>query len=620
MTAAVLRSSPNLGVPPTQNTAPVHEFNCLYTHDLRRKQKRWQDGFLRYHTFNKRVMVYDVPRNFLGDLHWTSDDLQEGDEMTLEKGGIMVQVSDRIATTRTDLTDLLQRKDKTPARNPTLARPMVRHGTPLAAVPAITPRTPRGISPLPMKHKSLNALLGQSRRPIGKASLPSESPYEIRNREQASAETQSARSNKRQRLDVSAQNPRPVQHREVTPVSRASRRVTPSEREAEVIHISSDTEESLPNHAAERAIEAELLATSSPARLHDSPIPGRKVIASPHAINQNSKSVNNPVTESPSIRPPKQAINDAPLRPAAARTTKDAVLSKALDPIAVQKPAIGKTLSHENELPVVDINSQRPGKSLKLVGGAPRKMLISQTKKLRPQNPPADLDVPARATGQEVRPSTGKSNEGGALRVEARPQSEAPVEIEEPVEATFQQRIRKRMAHIEQKKRHGLQRSSSVATEQPINKAKASDRTGLRKTNSAVATRQPSPPPSELLSLLEQPMSDDTLSGAEDIVADPPAVQSVQPASRNPQPKATTTAKSFKPLTIKNGPAAAQKAKASEDKSKAEAAKKKTEEAKKQAEEAKRKAEEERRNADLGPWSKEAFDLMDWRPPNMQTA
>ena len=99
MTAAVLRSSPNLAVPQTQNTAPVFEFNCLYTHDLRRKQKRWQDGFLRYHTFNKRVMVYDVPRNFLGDLHWTSgDDLQEGDEMTLEKGGIMVEVSERIGT------------------------------------------------------------------------------------------------------------------------------------------------------------------------------------------------------------------------------------------------------------------------------------------------------------------------------------------------------------------------------------------------------------------------------------------------------------------------------------------------------------------------------------------
>jgi hypothetical protein len=70
MTAAVHRmGTPSLSIPPSQNTAPVLEFNCLYTHDIRRKQKRWQDGFLRFHTFNKRVMVYDVPRNFIGDMH-----------------------------------------------------------------------------------------------------------------------------------------------------------------------------------------------------------------------------------------------------------------------------------------------------------------------------------------------------------------------------------------------------------------------------------------------------------------------------------------------------------------------------------------------------------------------
>jgi hypothetical protein len=28
---------------------------------------------------------------------------------------------------------------------------------------------------------------------------------------------------------------------------------------------------------------------------------------------------------------------------------------------------------------------------------------------------------------------------------------------------------------------------------------------------------------------------------------------------------------------------------------------------------------EQKKNEDVGPWSKEAFDLMDWRPPNLQT-
>jgi len=61
ITSTGVRRTQNLTARPTQNTAPVLEFQCLFTFDLRRKQKRWQDGFLRFHTFNKRIMVYDSP-------------------------------------------------------------------------------------------------------------------------------------------------------------------------------------------------------------------------------------------------------------------------------------------------------------------------------------------------------------------------------------------------------------------------------------------------------------------------------------------------------------------------------------------------------------------------------
>ena len=85
----------SLSIPSTQNTAPVLEFRCLYTHDLRRKLKRWQDGFLRFHTFNRRIMVYDVPRNFVGDTHWREKtELADGDELELETGGVLVQVGE----------------------------------------------------------------------------------------------------------------------------------------------------------------------------------------------------------------------------------------------------------------------------------------------------------------------------------------------------------------------------------------------------------------------------------------------------------------------------------------------------------------------------------------------
>jgi hypothetical protein len=191
MTAAVHRmGTPSLSIPPSQNTAPVLEFNCLYTHDIRRKQKRWQDGFLRFHTFNKRVMVYDVPRNFIGDMHWKEgEDLQEGDEVTLEKDAVLVQVSESVGRTETDLTELKQsakkskrteggQRSSSPPRNAaTPSRPM--------GPPAARPGTASVAgSNTQLKHRSLNALLGTPKGRLGKATVPTKSPFETRQAEE----------------------------------------------------------------------------------------------------------------------------------------------------------------------------------------------------------------------------------------------------------------------------------------------------------------------------------------------------------------------------------------------------------------------------------------------------
>lgn len=225
MTAAVHRTStPSLSVPPSQNTAPVLEFNCLYTHDIRRKQKRWQDGFLRFHTFNKRVMVYDVPRNFIGDMHWKEDAvLQEGDEMTLEKDAVLVQVAESVGRTETDLTELKQSAKKsrqakgvqrssspaggvaTPTR--VMGPPTTRPGTASAAAVGSQP-----------KHRSLNALLGTPKGRIGKANMPTKSPFEVRRAEE-NEEWESGRPPKRTKADGwnvtrTTTAPRPDAHRE----------------------------------------------------------------------------------------------------------------------------------------------------------------------------------------------------------------------------------------------------------------------------------------------------------------------------------------------------------------------------------------------------------------------
>ncbi|GAB1734355.1 hypothetical protein NU195Hw_g9185t1 [Hortaea werneckii] len=210
--AAIHRNTPSLSVPQSQHTALVLEFNCLYTRDVRRKSKRWQDGFLRYHTFNKRVMLYDIPRNFIGDTHWTAGELQDGDELTLDKDGVIVQVAEAVGQTETDLTDLRKSKKK----------PAVEHASsPPALAPA--PQTPVGVrgfgstaaraGPTQLKHRSLNALLGTPKGPIGKATIPAKSPFELRHRDVNDVENEqweAGRPPKRQRIEKQKSPPAPL--------------------------------------------------------------------------------------------------------------------------------------------------------------------------------------------------------------------------------------------------------------------------------------------------------------------------------------------------------------------------------------------------------------------------
>lgn len=162
------RGTPSASVPASQNTAPVIKFRCLFTHDVRRKAKRWQDGYLKFHTFNKRAMVYDDTGNFIGDHHWRdSNDIQDGDELELDKG-VLIQVSECMETTQADLSVLFEKRkasQESPQQEKSSAPPPPSSRTPLP------PRT----GPL----KSLNDLLGIKRPSIGRAVLP-QSPYEQR--------------------------------------------------------------------------------------------------------------------------------------------------------------------------------------------------------------------------------------------------------------------------------------------------------------------------------------------------------------------------------------------------------------------------------------------------------
>ncbi|CAL5871944.1 uncharacterized protein PFLUO_LOCUS6201 [Penicillium psychrofluorescens] len=147
--------------PSSQVTADVVKFRCLFTHDLRRKSKRWQDGYLRFHTFNRRIMVFDEQGNFIGDHHWRSgEQVQDGDEMELDKGAL-IQVGECMGTVQTDLSSLLEK------RKPSQGSPQSE------TQPRPSPLSSRSQA---TQSRSLNDMLGIKRTPI--AHLVS--PYEER--------------------------------------------------------------------------------------------------------------------------------------------------------------------------------------------------------------------------------------------------------------------------------------------------------------------------------------------------------------------------------------------------------------------------------------------------------
>lgn len=113
---AINKPEATITSPATATNAPttssIHEFICLYSHDLRRKHKRWQDGMLRFYTFNQKYVVYDPSWIYVGDGHWQGDvdDFQEGLEIELDRPRACVQVIERTMTKEQDLSQVLGKR------------------------------------------------------------------------------------------------------------------------------------------------------------------------------------------------------------------------------------------------------------------------------------------------------------------------------------------------------------------------------------------------------------------------------------------------------------------------------------------------------------------------------
>lgn len=235
MATATYRATPASSLNPAQSqvSAPVLEFRCLYTTDIHKKKKKWHDGNLKYHTFNKRVMVYDESRNLVGAMHYReSDELDSGTQLELDRP-VLVDVAERLGTTNTDLTAVLGR----PRQDGTNTRTQSTQPT-----RAMLPRINASNSQI--KPKSIKDLLAASQGRMGRARLPMQSPFEER---QVLAEIQQnvEPTAKRRKIDREPES-RSITQKEVAPLPRPSSPLVNLSRQPEcrppIVDISSDEE------------------------------------------------------------------------------------------------------------------------------------------------------------------------------------------------------------------------------------------------------------------------------------------------------------------------------------------------------------------------------------------
>ncbi|KAJ6185935.1 hypothetical protein N7519_007236 [Penicillium mononematosum] len=408
--------SSSVRLPPTspQVTASVVKFRCLYTHDLRRKSKRWHDGYLRFHKFNKRVMVYDDQGNFIGDHHWRSpDDVQDGDEMELDKG-VLIEVTENMGTTETDITTLYEKKKSSQGS------PQARE--PVSQVPRSSTSVSASVSaPLrsSQSFRSLNDLLGIKRTPIGHLV----SPYEQRNPpRQASSIQEPERALKRQRT---------------------SSVVNPSRTQAEVIDLTNSTDSPQGPSTRQRSNQvtkeppraggdsaADVLVTNCEQRSTLKSTQVRPQRPSPPSLSRVSDlATSEPTFSLPTPEVVRTASNSQPVRPLANKSkngpphiqppkpsipsstdsipavTPETEISRPRGHLRVEQPSVNR----ENQSRAVSrpIPPQRSDPPTRTTGGstpqAPVRAVTNYVKPIEPADNQASINVPPSAN---IPPST----------------------------------------------------------------------------------------------------------------------------------------------------------------------------------------------------------------------
>ncbi|KTW28310.1 uncharacterized protein T551_02729 [Pneumocystis jirovecii RU7] len=89
------------------HTAAVDRFKCLWTSNKHQVRKRWHDGFLNFHRFNFRAMLYDKENTLVDDLFMPKQSVVSGNQIEFDHH--LVSVEDALGTTYTDISSLYTR-------------------------------------------------------------------------------------------------------------------------------------------------------------------------------------------------------------------------------------------------------------------------------------------------------------------------------------------------------------------------------------------------------------------------------------------------------------------------------------------------------------------------------
>jgi hypothetical protein len=85
-------------------TAEVQVYEAMWTSQLTQKNKVWNDGVVRFHTFNKRLTLYDARGVLLDSLFINRRRVEQGEVLRFER--TLVDIGGKTGTFQQDLAQL----------------------------------------------------------------------------------------------------------------------------------------------------------------------------------------------------------------------------------------------------------------------------------------------------------------------------------------------------------------------------------------------------------------------------------------------------------------------------------------------------------------------------------